>query len=492
MIYFSKRPIPQPVFLLLLLAGFLLLPACHWRSAKDLKKSVVKIYTTVQNVDFFEPWKPGEEVQLEGCGVVIPGGRILTTAHFVDKGNYIEVQKFGETKRYVAKVEQVGYDMDLALLSLEDQEFFKDAVPIEFGDMPLPDDKILIHGGEEISIKEDTLSGLDMVWSTESQRYLPGLMTYDPIDAKKNGCPVFHGGKFIGLTFESLHEPEKTGSLIPVNVVQMFLKNIKVNRTYNGFPDMGVYVQTLENPSLQSYYKLPPDKTGVVVTKIVYGSSTDGILQVGDILTGIDGHLIDNEGDITLAKSQRIDWTYLITYYLMGEQVGLDILRNGQSMKIKVPLKPISKLVSYRPDNTHPTYLLYAGFVFVPLTSNYFQMGKWENYKPELKDLYMHGFPSPEHKQVVLISHVLPHEINVGYDRQANLIVDKVNGRPISEMKDLIEALKNPVGGYQVIDIEDHAWFGTKIVFDAAKAQQATADIMAEFKIPSDRSQDLK
>ncbi len=486
-----KNTLLRPVFLFLMM-GFLLLPACRGRSEKELKKSVVKIYTTVQNVDFYEPWKPGAEAKLEGCGVVIPGNRILTTAHFVDKGNYIEVQKFGETKRYVAKVEQVGFDMDLALLSLEDPDFFKDAEPVEYGDLPSPGDKVMIHGGDELSVKEDTLSGLDMVWSTEGERYLPGLITYDAIDAKKLGCPVFDNGKFVGLTFDSLHEPDKTGSLIPVNVVQMFLKNIKGGKPYNGFPDMGAYVQNLENPALQSYYQLPADKTGVVVTKVVYGGSSDGILQEGDILTAIDGHPIDDEGDITLAKSQRIDWTYLITFYLMGEQVNLDVLRNGQSKKIKVPLKPISKLVPYRADNIHPTYYLYAGFVFVPLTANYFQMGSWDNFKPELKDLFMHGFPSADRKQVVLISHVLPHDINVGYDRENNLIVDKVNGHPISEMKDLIEAFKNPVGGHQVIDVDDHAWFGTKIVFDAAKAQQATADIMAEFKIPSDRSQDLK
>ena len=182
----------------------------------------------------------------------------------------------------------------------------------------------------------------------------------------------------------------------------------------------------------------------------------------------------------------------MITYYLIHEQVSLDILRNGQAMKLMVLLKAISKLVPFRPDNTHPTYFLYAGFVFVPLTANYFQMGNWENFKPELKDLYLHGFPTPEHKQVILISHVLPHDINTGYDKENNLIVEKVNGKPISEMKDLIEAFKSPLGAYHVIEVDDHAWFGTKIVFDATKAAQATSEIMTEFKIPSDRSQNLK
>jgi len=115
---------------------------------------------------------------------VIPGNRILTTAHFVNKGNYIEVQKFGETKRYVAKVEQVGYDMDLALLSLEDPEFFKDAVPVRFGDLPSPGDKILIHGADELSIKEDTLSGLDMVFQRKGVGTFRDLLPMNPLRLK--------------------------------------------------------------------------------------------------------------------------------------------------------------------------------------------------------------------------------------------------------------------------------------------------------------------
>src|SRR5258708_982520 len=79
-----------------------------WADDEALKKSVVQIFTTTQNVDYYEPWKPGSQVPIQGCGAILPGERLLTTAHLVNKGNYIEVQKFGETKRYVAKVEQVG------------------------------------------------------------------------------------------------------------------------------------------------------------------------------------------------------------------------------------------------------------------------------------------------------------------------------------------------------------------------------------------------
>ncbi len=494
-----RHPLKSP-FLILALA-LALAPACKpkpkpepavkpaVKAEKPLNKSVVKVFTTVQKVDFYEPWKPGTQAQQEGCGVILPGGHILTTSHITNKSNYIEVQKFGQTKRYVAKVEQVGYDLDLSLLSIEDQEFYKDTEPVEFGDLPSPGDKVTVQGGDELSVKQDTISGLDMFWSTEAGRFLPALITYTDVDNKNNGCPVFLNGKFIGLPFEVVHSPEKTASLLPVNVVQRFLEGVKDGKTYDGFPDLGVEVQTLENPTLQSYEGLPADKTGVVVTKVLYQGSAEGLLKEGDILTAIDGHPIDNEGDINLVKNQRIDYSYLITFYQMGQSVSLDIFREGKAQSLMVPLKPLPRLVSYRSDDTHPTYYLYAGFVFVPLTTSYFQSKA--AYKPSFKKLMQQGLPSPQRQEVVLISHVLPHDINVGYDKQFNLIVDKVNGMPITRMKDLITALGKPAGRYQVIEIDEHAWFGSKIVFEAAKAKKATAEIMAELQIPEDRSKDL-
>jgi S1-C subfamily serine protease len=460
-------------------------------SEKNHKKSVVKVFTTMQNVDFYEPWKAGSQVTLEGCGCVISDNRILTTAHIINKGTFIEVQKFGETKRYVAKVEQVGFDLNLAILTVGDKEFFKDTEPVVFGDMPSRGDKVMIYGGDELSVKEDTVSGIDVVWSWSGGRYVPALLTNKPIDPKDNGCPVFEGIKFIGIPF-TCYNSDKSGSIIPVNVIQTFFKDIKNGRPYIGFPDMGVFNQNLKSLSLRKYYKLSPDQTGIVITKVLYGGSSDGLLKEDDILESLDGYSIDNEGYITVLKSERVNWYYLFALYSPGDEVPIVVFRDGREIRLKVKLKIISYLTPYRDDNRNPSYFLYAGLVFVPLTSNYFQTGKWNTFKPEIKDISFHGLPSPEHKQIVIISHVLPDEINTGYDKITDVVVDKVNGYAITEMKDLITAFDNPVGKYDVIEVDDRHGFGSKIVFDAKKSKHANAEIMANFKISTDRSKDLK
>ncbi len=456
------------------------------------RKSVVKVFTTAQYVDFYEPWKPGSQFQMQGSGCIIPGERILTTAHLVNKWNYIEVQKFGETKRYVAKVEQLGFDLDLALLSVEDKEFFADTRPVKFGEIPAQGKKLLIQGGDELSVKDDTVAAMRMVWCNEAAVMMPAILTNSPIDPANNGCPVFCDGKLVGIPFDSGGKPEKSGSLIPINVIQRFFKGIQDGRVYEGVPDLGFYTQDLKNSALRSSFQLPTKQSGEIISKVFYRGSADGVLKEGDVLTGIDGNLIDEEGYITLKKIGRVAENYLSTFYQIGESISLDILRDGQPLKVKMPLKPMSRLLPFRQDLRHPSYFVMAGLVFVPLTVNYFYTTNWEYIKPTLQELYYHGLPSEQHKQIVIISHVLPHEINKGYDKAANLIVEKVNGQPITEMKDLLAAFEKPLGKIHHIEVDDHDSFGSTVIVDAERARQATAEIMETFKIPSDRSEDLR
>ena len=484
----ASRRLPKPI--LLLVCSAFLACSCH-KGGKDLKKSVVKVFSTVQNVDYYEPWKPGSETRLEGCGSILEDGRILTTARLIHKSTYIEVQKFGETKRYVAKVDADGYDTDLALLTVSDKEFSKGVKPVEFGDLPQPGDKLLIQGSDELSMKDDSVSGLDMVWTWEGGCFLPAIVTDSDIDTKNEGCPVFKDGKCVGIPFESWHQSKKAGSLMPVNMIQRFLKSIQGGRPYGGLMDLGVYGQDLENTALRDYYHLKPGQTGVAVTKVLYRGAAEGLLKEGDILTAIDGHSLDNEGYITLGKSERIEGDYLISLYQQGESVALDILREGKSLTVKVPLKPAPSLVSYRADNRHPSYFMIGGFVFVPLTYNYLQAAGSSN-KPALQELNSHGLVSPGHKEIVVMSHVLPHGNNIGYENITNFIVDKVNGQPVAEMKDVIAAFGHPAGGNDIIEGDNHAWSGSIIVLNAKKAAQATQEILKTYHIPSDRSKDLK
>ena len=46
----------------------------------------------------------------------------------------------------------------------------------------------------------------------------------------------------------------------------------------------------------------------------------------------------------------------------------------------------------------------------------------------------------------------MPDAANLGYEGVRNLIVEKVNGRPIGSMTDLREAFRHPEGGFHVVE----------------------------------------
>ena len=456
-------------------------------------RSVVKIFVTSQNTDYFEPWKPGAQVQSEGCGTIVAGGRILTTARLVARADYIEVQRFEETAKSVARVEQVGFDTDLATLTVDDKDFFKGAQPVQFGDLPERGDKLLVQGGDKLSIREDTVAAVGMVYSEEGARELPAVITASGADHASNGCPVFRlkDGKCVGLPFDASNKPDKTGALLPGNVIERFFRATQNGQPYAGLPDLGFYTQDLENPALRSSFKMPPGQGGEIVSTVFTQGSADGVLQVGDVLTSVDGHAVDNSGYVSLDGIGRMPEMYPLFFHLVGESVDLGLLRDGKPLTAKMPLKPASRLLPYREDLRRPSYFMAGGLVFVPLTDNYFSTAEWATFKLTLQDLYFHGLPSPQRRQVVIISHVLPHMINKGYDKVKDAVVTAVNGRPITQLKDLVEAFRHPQGAFHVIQIDDYHWAGSSVVLDAGSTPRATAEILKTFEIPSDRSADL-
>ena len=364
-----SRLVRSTVLFLAVLGAGILAPACKkappppppqptpTATPRDLTKSVVKVFTTQQQADFTEPWKPTSPETDEGCGAILAGSRILTDARFAIQANFIEVQKYGETHRYVAKPSFLSTDLDLAILTVDDKEFEKGTIPVELGDMPAPGDKVVLQGGDVLSKKEDTLSGLDMVWSIVGATGVPALETQGDIDKALNGCPAFKDGKLVGMPFLSYHKDDKIGTLTPVSVIRLFLDSVNAGKDYPGMPDPGVYVQMLKSAELRDYYKLPADKSGVVVTRVFHGGSADvpNGLKEGDVICEAAGYAVDNEGYTQMEKLGRVSVDYPLSLLLPGQDLKLKIYRDGKPMDIEFPMKNEVRLLAWQPNNPKPT-----------------------------------------------------------------------------------------------------------------------------------------
>jgi hypothetical protein len=173
----------------------------------------------------------------------------------------------------------------------------------------------------------------------------------------------------------------------------------------------------------------------------------------------------------------------------------MEVIRDGKALKLTVTLKPYDGLVPGPQYDVRPSYYIFGGLVFMPLSWDYLNLWKAGTAPSQLMDFYDNGLPSETRKQVVFINEVLPHDLNVGYHDLKQAVVVEINGKPISQMKDVPEAFAHPEGDYDVIELDhtsgDGDNFGNWIVLKAAGADQATREIMKSFGIPKDRSDDL-
>ena len=117
------------VLSLLWLLCFTLEVNAGFGSTERLKDAVVKIHTTSAPPDYFTPWRLLNAQQSSGSGAVIHGERILTNAHVIADASYIQVQKHGAPKKYLARVAFVSHEADLALLEVDDASFFEGLKP---------------------------------------------------------------------------------------------------------------------------------------------------------------------------------------------------------------------------------------------------------------------------------------------------------------------------------------------------------------------------
>lgn len=58
------------------------------------------------------------------------------------------------------------------------------------------------------------------------------------------------------LLFLGYGDSQNIGYIVPSNVIKQFLRDVEVNGNYTGFVTLGVTYQTLENPTMKSFFGL--------------------------------------------------------------------------------------------------------------------------------------------------------------------------------------------------------------------------------------------
>ncbi len=454
------------------------------------KQAIVKIYTTSQIPNYQAPWSSAMRSST-GSGAIIEGGYILTNAHVVANQAFIEVQRYGQRKRYIAKVYAVSHQADLALLKVEEDAFFKGVSPLIFGTLPEVEQKIVVYGypmgGSTLSATIGVVSRVEHHTYAHSGESFLAVQVDAAVNPGNSGGPALSNGKIVGVVMQVIKKSQNIGYLVPVSMVKHFLKDMDDGK-YDGFADIGLGTQKLENPAIRRYYGLDANVSGKLINKVVHNSSLSGLVKEGDILTAVDGHNIEDDGTVEFRKHEYSHFHYFIDQHQMGESVMFDIIRDQKPLQVKALLKHTADdmyLVKTTRYDKMPTYFVYGGYVFSPLTRNLIL----STNKNRLNLSYLASKWQEEDKsEVVVLLKVLASDMSRGDNDFGMWPIDKVNGETFKNFKAFYEKVNAVTDKYLVLEDKD----GVKVIIDREEAKTKQRSILKKYNIEFDKSVDLR
>lgn len=454
------------------------------------KEAIVKIYTVAKNPSYQAPWS-NRMSSSTGSGAIIEGGYILTNAHVVANQAFLEVQRYGQRRRYIAKVYAVSHQVDLALLKVENRAFFRGVKPLEFGGLPQVEEKIAVYGypmgGNTLSATIGVVSRIEHRTYAHSGESFLSIQVDAAVNPGNSGGPALSNGKIVGVVMQLIRKSQNIGYLVPINVVKHFIEDMR-DGVHNGFADLGINTQKLENPAIRRYYGLDENKTGKLVDKIAYNSSFKDILKEEDIITAIDGHRIEADGTVEFRENEYTNFQYFLDQKQMGEVITLDIIRDKKPLRVKAPLKTKVDdilLVKTNRYDEMPSYFIYGGYVFSPLTRNLIRSTKRNRLA---LSCLASDWQTKDKKESVVLLKVLASDISRGDNNFGMWPIDKINGQSFKDFKDFYKKMKSVEDSY--IRLEDND--GIRVIIDKKEAKEKEKEILRKYNIEFIKSIDLR
>ena len=285
---------------------------------------------TSASPNYLQPWQMNPQHAHKGSGFIIDGQRIITNFHVVENAIDVRLRKHGVARRWRGKVVVAAHDVDLAVVTVHEEEegngasFWEGTQPSVL-DTSLPSLQSVVSvvgfptGGTTICVTQGVVSRIDCknYRLGYTAAHNPGRLLVIQIDAAINpgnsGGPAFlANGSVAGVAFQGLGgQVDNIGYIIPALLLKHFLASLEAETPalappvgapppppaaaaaaaaaaagydvprYPGVADIPFKIMELRNRSLRDRLKVAPEQTGVVVTKVSPIAVSNGLqLQV--------------------------------------------------------------------------------------------------------------------------------------------------------------------------------------------------------------------
>jgi S1-C subfamily serine protease len=423
----------------------------------SIETQVLRIMANKSASYYHKPWKSPDFSTSRGSGFFFkdeknyPGrrGLILTNAHVVSMAQTLKASNGREKVRYNIRMVGVCNSADFAVLEMEPDDLAAyerrngPVVPLEFGDSDAlrVGDKVMGWGyplgGERISKSEQgEISRIEVSSYAYSQEYWLMVQASLQQNRGNSGGPVLKDGKVVGISFQGMKTTDRINYFIPINLVKHL---IPLLNDQGAIPRWRSSVQYMF-PKLKEYYNTGPEQGGILVDYIIPGGGpyTFGIRQ-NDILTSIDGHEIDNFGEIYFESlGQRIFFSEILNRKKVGDPLTVGVIRDTKPMKINGNVTPgLPKLVPR--IFTGANYFIFGGIGFVELTLNCIDnLGKsGETFRAK----YLDEFPKKPFEKIVIICEIFP-EYGLVDSSSYLKRVKKIGGQEVLNIDHIYKAIQ--------------------------------------------------
>ena len=275
------------------------------------------------------------EMTSVGTGVIMTeDGYIITNTHVIAGGESAGVVLYGQ---YLYEAELVGCDedMDIAVLKALEAEDFPTA---EFGNSDLCSvgDTVYAIGnplGVELygTMSDGILSAINRDIQVQNHT-VSVLQTTAALNNGNSGGPLVNtAGQVIGINTlkmgsgenSTIAQVEGLGFAIPISDASFVVNDILATGSYHGAPTFGISVFSTKG--------LDGDDDVVVYTVEENGAAAEAGVRPGDVIRTVDGQKITGVAEFLALRRT----------YTVGDEVQLEIWRNGRTTKITVTLRGV-------------------------------------------------------------------------------------------------------------------------------------------------------
>jgi serine protease Do len=278
-----------------------------------------------------------------GSGFFIAAnGFIVTNNHVIADATEIRV-KLADGREMEARLVGRDESTDLAVIKVEGTDFpfvsFEETAVPRVGDW-------VIAVGNPFGLGGTATAGIVSAQGRDVDSAYVGYLQIDAaINQGNSGGPTFDiYGRVIGVNsaiYSQTGGSVGIGFAIPASVAKpitdRLMRGESIERGY-----VGVGIQNLSRDQLEAL-GLPADFTGALVGEVTAGGPAEaGGVQIGDIVTRLNGTVVRDRTDLTRRIGQ----------VRPGETIRLEVLRDGrrETLSIRVRVRPPESVLNSRSD----------------------------------------------------------------------------------------------------------------------------------------------